>query len=68
MVDIEEPNDNENEKSTTKECRLTINAHNENVSSIGWNSSNELLSGSWDQTLKLWNMDTIQSVQTFVCS
>jgi WD40 repeat protein len=49
-----------------KECRLTINAHNENVSSIGWNSPNELVSCSWDQTIKLWNMDTVQSTQTFV--
>ncbi|CAF1252681.1 unnamed protein product [Rotaria sordida] len=57
----------EKEKSSTKECRLTINAHNENVSSIGWNSPNELVSCSWDQTIKLWNMDTIQSTQTFKC-
>jgi len=57
----------EKEKSSTKECRVTINGHNENVSSIGWNSPNELVSCSWDQTIKLWNMDTIQSTQTFVC-
>ncbi|CAF3497189.1 unnamed protein product [Adineta steineri] len=55
------------EQTSTKECRVTINAHNENVSSIGWNSSNELVSCSWDQTIKLWNMDTIQSTQTFKC-
>ena len=60
---IEEQED----KSATKECRVTINAHNENVSSIGWSSSNELISCSWDQSIKLWNMDTLQSTQTFVC-
>ncbi|CAF1200975.1 unnamed protein product [Rotaria sordida] len=32
------------DKSSTKECRLTINAHNENISSIAWMSSNELVS------------------------
>ena len=36
------------------------------MSSIGWISSNELVSSSWDQTIKLWNMDTLQSTQTFV--
>ncbi|CAF1226167.1 unnamed protein product [Rotaria sordida] len=32
------------DKSSTMECRLTINAHNENISSIAWMSSNELVS------------------------
>ncbi|CAF1184556.1 unnamed protein product [Rotaria sp. Silwood1] len=64
---LDEEEGEEENKSSTKECRLTINAHNENVSSIGWISSNQLVSSSWDQTIKLWNMDTIQTIQNFKC-
>jgi hypothetical protein len=49
-----------------KKCWLTVNAPNENVSSIGWNSPNEYVSCSWNQIIKLWNMDTLQSTQIFL--
>ena len=56
----------EENPSSTKECRLTLNAHNENVSSIVWNDSDQLISSSWDQTMKIWNVETLQSIQTIV--
>ncbi|CAF3393314.1 unnamed protein product, partial [Rotaria sp. Silwood2] len=59
--------DEEKEKPSIKECRLTVNARNGNVSSIGWNSPNELASASWDKTVKLWNMDRLKLIQTFKC-
>ncbi|CAF1506656.1 unnamed protein product, partial [Didymodactylos carnosus] len=59
------PDKSENLNDKSLDARITINAHTENVSCVKWLNTNEIVSGSWDHSIKLWNMDTLKEAQTF---
>ncbi|KAI0986497.1 hypothetical protein GJ496_003829 [Pomphorhynchus laevis] len=44
---------------TLKDC------HSNDISSVRWISGNECASASWDQSIKLWDINSAQSTHTF---
>ena len=43
----------------------TMTAHAQNVSSLHWAGTNALYSGSWDHTVRVWDVDSGANLSTF---
>ena len=46
------------------ECIKTLKEHNGNICSLLKLNSNEIISGSWDNTIKIWNLEKNECIKT----
>eukprot|EP00794_Sanderia_malayensis_P003177 gene3177-3647_t len=56
--------DESKRKPTTRTPLMTMSGHTESVSSIQCTTQNELVSGSWDHSVRLWDLTTGVNKQT----
>ena len=50
----------------TNKCTKTINAHTEEIWCVEKASHNQILSGSKDATIKLWDLDEVVFLRSFL--
>lgn len=61
-ADIHEEDESSSKKSKSEVGRtrtpiMTLQGHRENVSSVQWMDSQTVLTGSWDHTIKIWDLN-----------
>lgn len=45
---------------------MTLSGHNEGISSALWLSEKEVCTGSWDHTIRIWDMEKADNTATLV--
>ena len=45
---------------------MTLSGHNEGISSALWLSEKEVCTGSWDHTIRIWDMEKAENTATLV--
>ena len=61
------------QKKKVKLSAIEINAsskskiHNDNISKVVWASTNRIISGSYDHSIKIFDVEKLNEVKTFAC-